>query len=67
MSDVELHITLGVTVDRDRWMTVHLIGDSGLAADVAERIEQAVSDSPLAYLHHAITGVETLKAEEVSS
>jgi hypothetical protein len=62
---VELHITLGVTVDREAWRDAYFISEKGLAGDVSEYVEQAVKDSAAAHFDQAITRVEIIKVKEV--
>jgi hypothetical protein len=67
MTDVELHITLAITVDREVWRDAYFITEKGLAGDVEEHVRQTVVDSLPAHFEHAITAVETLEAVEVTS
>jgi hypothetical protein len=66
MTDVELHITLAVTVDAQVWRETQFI-EKGLADDVPEYVRQVVADSAAAHFDHAIKTVRTLKVEHAKS
>lgn len=63
MADVELHITLAVTVDREVWRDAYFISEKGLVGDVPEYVCQVVTDSGAAHFEHAIKSVSTVHAE----